>query len=225
MPTRRLDTSIRAFTLVELVMVIGVLVVLLGIALPVIGRSRDRAKETASLAAMGNDAAIVQNYCSENRGVFPIAHANAFTASERWEHALTTTGHLPSPQSADPVGSRGLPGSLVDLSVCLVYDADRMVQGYTLPMDQAASTPVADHQVLYPSDKGMLIKRCLDAIPNSGNCFCCARVIRVPIAMVDGSVLVGARTQFAGGAAPVVIDGIGTPVYSSWGGFRAKDRL
>lgn len=212
------------FSLPELLICLGVIALLVAIAAPLLGRSRDRARQVASMSGVKQSATIVLSYCADSYGVFPIAHENPFSSSRMWEHLLTRTGHLPSPQAADYTSSRSLPGSQVDLSVCLMYDADRMMMGRTVPIDQARCVPIMDAQVPYPADKGMLLLHCTDAIPGSGNCFCCVKIIDVPVAMVDGSAMIGNRTTFVGGDVPVITDGVGEPIFSSWNGYRARDR-
>ena len=55
--------------------------------------------------------------------------------------------------------------------------------------------------------------------------FCCAGpLLTVPVAFVDGSMTTGNRLTFGQNQEPVLIDGIGMPVFSSWGGYLAIDR-
>jgi len=64
----------RGFTLVELLVVIGIIAVLIGILLPVIGKARRQANTTpcmASLRSLGQTLAI---YTSENRGSYPYSY-------------------------------------------------------------------------------------------------------------------------------------------------------
>ena len=214
----------RGISLIEMLVVLAVIAVLLGIAMPLLGRSRKAAQGAQTLAAMGQDAALVLSYAAEQR-MFPLADPDPFVASYRWEHALTASGHLATPGSSDPVAQRRYGGSLISMSVCMVYDPAKMTPGYTVPVELARSSPVGDHQIAFPSDKGMLIRLTSEAGPDrTSGSFCCTDFVKVPIAMADGSTLVADRTQFHGGETPVVIDQIGVPVFSTWGGYLARDR-
>jgi len=64
----------RGFTLVELLVVIGIIAVLIGILLPVIGRARDQANTTACMAAMRNLGQLVHAYSIEFKGSVPFSY-------------------------------------------------------------------------------------------------------------------------------------------------------
>jgi prepilin-type N-terminal cleavage/methylation domain-containing protein/prepilin-type processing-associated H-X9-DG protein len=64
----------RGFTLVELLVVIGIIAVLIGILLPVIGRARKQANTTACMAALRSLGQTLAIYTSENKGSYPFSY-------------------------------------------------------------------------------------------------------------------------------------------------------
>jgi prepilin-type processing-associated H-X9-DG protein len=62
-----------AFTLVELLIVIGIIAVLIGILLPVVGRARQQANAIACASNLRQVAMAFMMYTQGNKGVFPTA--------------------------------------------------------------------------------------------------------------------------------------------------------
>lgn len=61
----------RGFTLVELLVVIGIIALLIGILMPVLGKARDSANRTACLSNMRQLGMAFVMYTGENKGAFP----------------------------------------------------------------------------------------------------------------------------------------------------------
>ena len=107
------------------------------------------------------------------------------------------------------------------LSLCMTYNPARMRPGFTEPPDDQGAFPVYQHNVTYPSAKGLMVQLFRD-----GGAFCCAGpAVVVPIAMADDSCLVASRFMFTQGE-PIFWnnDQIGMPVWSTWGGCMARDK-
>jgi prepilin-type N-terminal cleavage/methylation domain-containing protein/prepilin-type processing-associated H-X9-DG protein len=66
----------RAFTLVELLVVIGIIAILIGILLPVLGQARERARRIACLSNMRQLAIAWTMYANVNKGLIPSADTN-----------------------------------------------------------------------------------------------------------------------------------------------------
>ncbi|HEX3356605.1 MAG TPA: prepilin-type N-terminal cleavage/methylation domain-containing protein [Tepidisphaeraceae bacterium] len=63
-----------AFTLVELLVVIGIIAVLIGILLPALNRAREAAKTIACAAQLRSLTQAVMLYCNNNKGYYPPSY-------------------------------------------------------------------------------------------------------------------------------------------------------
>ena len=68
----------RAFTLVELLVVIGIIAVLVGILLPVMGKARESARRTVCLSNLRQVHQIFHMYAMENRDLVPLGYRKNF---------------------------------------------------------------------------------------------------------------------------------------------------
>jgi prepilin-type processing-associated H-X9-DG protein len=80
-----------AFTLVELLVVIGVIAVLVGILLPAMSRARDAARTTSCLGNLRQLAQAAQHYVITNRGQFPVARWGA----DNWDFSRVNGQTVP----------------------------------------------------------------------------------------------------------------------------------
>lgn len=81
----------RGFTLVELLVVIGIIALLIGILMPVLGKARDSARTVACLSNLKQIVAAAQMYSAENKGyVIPYQTPRA----GHWSNICVDNGYL-----------------------------------------------------------------------------------------------------------------------------------
>ncbi len=102
----------RAFTLVELLVVIGVIAVLIGILLPAVSAARSRANGVASFSDLRQLGIGLTQYGMENRSLYPVAAWSSMPdrPRHRWSDAifpyLRNTGVYSSPSLNENERSR-----------------------------------------------------------------------------------------------------------------------
>ncbi len=72
-PTGRRAARSPGFTLVELLVVIGIIAVLIAILLPALNAAREQANRAVCSANLHNWGIACQSFAAENKGVFPVA--------------------------------------------------------------------------------------------------------------------------------------------------------
>lgn len=87
----------RAFTLVELLVVIGIIALLIGILLPVLGKARESSRTVACLSNLKQIVAAAQMYSAENKGyMIPYQTPRA----GHWSNICVDNGYLMAPAAA-----------------------------------------------------------------------------------------------------------------------------
>ena len=85
---RRRDERI-GFTLVELLVVIGIIAVLIGILLPTLSRARENARRIACMSNLRQVATAIVMYCGETRAGFPPPRCSADRGRRHWGTATS----------------------------------------------------------------------------------------------------------------------------------------
>src|SRR5438270_13851793 len=93
---RKRPAHLRAFTVVELLVVIGIVAALAGILLPALTAARENARTVQCLGNLRQLAQAAQAYCADFDGSYPIAQYRAAAPGGfkiyAWDFATTVTG-------------------------------------------------------------------------------------------------------------------------------------
>lgn len=228
----RVATTRRGFSLIELIVAIGVVLVLVGLFLPAVAGSMAKARTTGQLAAVQQTAVIVEMYLRDSGEVYPLAHTpNAVQAGWRYLEPIVASGLLSSPQDLGEgafsrTGAGGHKGSLnILLSENLVCDWEEFRPGRTHPEEQRPARAVRASEVVLPSAKGSLSVGEITDGHAVGLWCCIAGSPPGPVGFCDGSVgMYRWEELLPKGEKLFVENGAGFPVGTTWSGFRGRDR-
>lgn len=227
----RLRIGVRAFrqrmgfTLVELVVCIGVLMIVLGIAMPSLSKARQASRRTAALISARTSIQAVAGYQQQSNDFFPVQGNSLGRAMLDWAQPLVGTGHFTGVVEAEPAQQGAAASSLWSMSGACFATDESMTSGSVLPMGLTPLTPRRGAAVRDPSRKGILAQwlHRIDGQPvfwtwQPGN------GPLSPLAMADGSAMQARSSQFR--IEPANFEHwVGHPVLASWRGLSGSDML
>lgn len=210
----------RAFTLVELLVVVAVVAVLMGLTLTVLGKARTTGAETRGLSQVRTIVQSIGMYAGSQNDLYPVGADNPFHNWVGWGKAMKRAGLFESGTRDESIGTPGSRDAVLNAAVA--YSPELMRVGRTVDPNQAKCVGVRHSQVAHPSGLGLISDDSIDGAPNGW--WCCGAEVRGPLGFCDGSAEVGVWTAYLPNGTFQVIDQVGYPCLSTWGAYLGRDR-
>ncbi len=217
--------EISGFTLIELCVVIGILLILVGLALPMVGGAMQKGRQSRSMESVRQCGVLVTQYCQEQRDVYPVVEATTQNeAAARWGEAMITAGMVKTLRELDPDGTDRYGRMNIMLSKCFISDLEQSRRGQCPPEDRRTIAPVRSAMVTFPASKGAL-RTIQTQTEGPTSYWCCVDgVAPGPVAFADGSVLLTTWRMMLLDGVLYTENGWGYPVTESWDAYQGRDR-
>lgn len=208
-------------------MVVGVIAILLALLIPYLRRSVASARATAGTAVIRSTSSLILLYQQDFKDVFPISSrfSDPVNAGRDYFFALRKAGLINGLSDVDPWFEKRQRQS-TQMAQSLLMDASLMRPGYTVPLEEFGITGNRLSDLAFPSYKGQLVLGYTEDPRNGalGYWCCYSGAPRSSVAFCDGSVGEYFWYQLLPDETFYIENGLGTPVYTTWGGVKGRDR-
>ncbi len=222
----------RGFTIIEVIVAIGVVAVLLSILVPVASNARTSAIRSVQATKLQQLGQVIMIYAAQWDDTYPMAdtvpHYGTGPATDAaiasrgtpWYTALADAGvaTVEEIKSTDHLDIRN---SL--LSKSYLHHPDIFVPGKVIPALDRVVHPIRTTDVSFPAQKGHLTVHRVINRGRSDQPWCCSSSIPGPVVFSDLSVTTVSWIDLRKPDFPRTGD-IGIPVRSTWFGVRGIDR-
>lgn len=225
----RVQSRRRAFTLIELIIVMGLIAIVAGLMLPALGAARKQAQDTVQLKQIQQCGGLIAVFAADRADVYPLASAWQFQSSRFWFAPLLRHGYVKSLHEIDPQSkSRGMDVAFA-MSVSMTCDPSYYVperEEYPKLLSERPTRLIRQADVSFPSSKGLLFTYRPGFVQTSRPVLWCCMPERIPapVLFADGSAEVIAHQDCKLIAPLRPHMHAGQPVITTWYGVRGVDR-
>lgn len=221
----------RGVTIIEVLVVMGILLILAALALPTIASTRRRAIDAKWLAMSSQNAKLIIMYTQEWKDAFPFVKGDSVSAALSWHKPLLKASFVEKQSQLD--GSKSGWTNFM-MNQAMVYDAIFMQPSVVLPQRERIASAQRMASVKNPSGLGVLsviaprgeeTRYIKETGSNGPNTWCCipSNAPIGPVAFVDGSAILSRWTELYRAHEKQEF-GIGLPASSTWYGLNGRDR-
>jgi type II secretory pathway pseudopilin PulG len=214
----------RAFSLIELVMVIGVVMILIALVAPTLGRTIETARDTRRGAALAGAVKLVSMYAGQYKDIAPIAVPGTYENLWRWPEAVLAAGFADGWKEIDPEYSQHEPFARFFLNRAFYDRVEDMTPGQTEPEVWAQCDPIRLASVTFPD---RLVQVAPASKKSSNDPWCCLTHVRTypgPVAFTDGHIETGYWTDFVFEDELYIENNVGWPAFTTWFGHRGRSK-